>query len=219
MSFFLHFRRMRARKEAILLLDEEISQLQNKKTSLGIEIAEKSAQIKALQKEINVANEFLTLKDQIEAAHSKLDSLNEEIVSQSNSLSNLRKQHSLSEDCISLEELKSRLTTELVDSIDDTIKKLFEAYPNVYASELNISNEIYFKYNIDKQSILATIDRNLTSFALNHQIDPLYYKELMYKFNAKWFEKFDAMPNRVEKDDTSHTIILRGFIVLYERTE
>lgn len=219
MLFFSHFKRMRKRKNTILILDEEISSLQDKKTSLGIEVARENAKLEELKKQIATISEFVTLKEQTLTASQTLEDLNDKIATQSAILEDLKSECNLADECILLTDLNQKLKKDLSDSIDSNLKKIFDNYPNVHAKKLNIGDFISFT-SIDLPSVKGIIDSQLTKFALEHKIDPILYKELMYKFNSEWVTKFENFSKKYSS--LNHNVIenftlFEGFIVLVDK--
>lgn len=219
MLFFLHLKRMRERKNTISILDEEISSLQDKKTSLGIEVAKKNTELEELKKQISDISEFVTLKEQTLSATQTLETLSGEIEAQAATLEKLKAECGLADECILLADLNQKLKKDLSDSIDTNLKKIFDNYPNVHAKKLNIKDFISFT-SIDLPSVKGIIDSQLTKFALEHRIDPILYKELMYKFNSEWITKFNDFSKRYSS--LNNTVIenftlFKGFIVLVDK--
>lgn len=108
---------------------------------------------------------------------------------------------------INLLQGKIATATETLESLkidakitaDSILKKLLDKYPNIKAEKLNII--AYFKSIPRKISFLdleLIIDSVLTSFAIEHGIDPLSFQELMYCYNEAWHNRFEELQKKYD---------------------
>lgn len=232
MLFFSHLRRVKARRLEIAELDKEISRLYATKSELEISVQKKESEFEILcsKKEIEICsledrikklNTFITLEEQIDKANQTLVLINTEVEEERNKLATLKNENSILHECVLANELLKKISTDLQNSIDNNLKKLLDAYPNIKPGKLFILNCFNgFKDNtIHFKDIEVAINTNLTKFAITHKIDPTLYKDLMYHFNDPWVKRFNELKGKYKSlnvKDYENDQLFNGFIVLVD---
>lgn len=232
MLFFSHLKRVKARRLQIAELDKEIIRLYNRKSELDLDIQKKELElesfvrekedtIKYLEEKSGKISSFITIDEQIDNANLTLASINTEISEAKDELEKLKKSLSILQKCVNYEELREKYKNDLQESIDKTLKKLLDTYPNIKPTKLNILKCFsgFKKNNIYFSDIELAINTNLTKFAISHKIDVNLYKDLMYYYNKPWVKRFEELKKEYTRlciEDFENDQLFNGFVILVD---
>lgn len=219
----LFSKKIKKNEQIIIDLYDNIKSLQERKLELAIAIEKSTAEYDKILSKLKDGNDFFNIQEKIEVSNSSLDSLNEEIEKVQSELTKLEEKIRLKRQELELicdyetlrEEIK-RLEEHSIKLLDKKISEIKEKNPDIKLTCLDFSNK-----NIqDTDSVLYAIDTELIKFAIDHDIDPIYYKKIMYAYNSNWFKEFEKVAHKFNnllcKDilDLLYHPLLKSFVIL-----
>lgn len=219
----LFSKQIKKNENVICDLDDKIQALQEKKMKLTIDIEKRKAEYDKISSQVKDVNDFLSLEEKIEISKTTVDSLNEEIENLQKELDSLKEKIKLKRqemelicDYDFLNDEVNRLRESAIQLIDEKILEIKEKCPDVKLTRLDFSQ----KGIKDTDSVLYIIDAELIKFAIEHNIDPIYYKKIMYTYNSKWFKEFEKVAHKFNNLlcpdilDLIYHPLLKSFIIL-----
>ena len=144
------------------------------------ELLEADSELDSMRKKMEELNHKKTdLLLSIEQEKQKL----EELTEKTKKISDLEK---LEEIITEKEDVLRHLEANIDLKLDAAIQKLRRDYPKLAVKSFSIPlpSGGYYSYYVKKSFFKSSLNSTLVDFALNHNIDPNLYIEIMYRYNA-----------------------------------
>lgn len=142
-------------------------------------------------------------------------------------LEKLKRQSKLANELVSLEDSITQarktlntITSDIESESKSFFNELLEKYPNIKPSKFNVlihmsssASKIKFK------DIKLAIDSSLITFAIEHNIDPSFYKTTMYALNASWVDRYNELSSNysdLNREADENFSLFNDFIILVD---